>query len=196
MLIYRSMGSALIAISQHWWAVILVVIANFASFGILFSLEDRFESLSGVPTFDTQNDLTAQRLLEQLALYSGEARTAYFQFAAFDFLFPLIAGLFVAVLWTLLLRLNRWKPVMRLYQARLFLLPLLTTLADWLENISLLSILNTPTAPNEAWVQAALTFKALKLLLLNVSLAGIVILAALLIYDRWLRARWTVRLAR
>lgn len=151
------------AISRRWWAVVLVFALNFAAFSILFALEDQFEALSGVPTFDTQNDLTATLIREQLPLYVGEARAAYERFAAFDFVFPLVAGIFIAVIWALLLRINRLPLAARLLAWNLPLFPLIGTLWDYLENLSLLTILNAGATLSPTMIDAALLFKRLKL---------------------------------
>lgn len=167
----------LIAVSRRWWAVALVFALNFGAFGILFGLEEQFAALTGVPVYDTQNDLTPARLLEQLPLYSGAARAAYLRFAAFDFVFPLVAGLFVATLWTLLLRLNTGQLARRLLAWGLPLFVFIGTGWDWLENISLLITLNAGAAP-EAWMlDAVILFKRLKLtwLLLNIPISSVLL---------------------
>lgn len=172
----------LITISKKWWALLLVFILNAAAFGILFSLEDQFEAITGIPVYDTQNDLTPDRLLQQLPLYTGEARSAYLRFAAFDFIFPLVAAVFIAVLWALLLRLNRWRITQQLLLWNLPLVALLVTLWDWLENVSLLMILNTGTTSGQTLVDAALLFKRLKLLflMLNGTLTGVLVVLLVL----------------
>lgn len=155
--------SLLVSISRRWWAVLLVTALNFASFQILFGLEDQFETLTAVPVFDTQNDLTPSRIIAQLPLYQGPAREAYLRFAVFDFVFPLIAGIFVATLWTLLLRTNSSPFAQRLLQRGVPLFALIGTLWDWLENISILALLQW--ASPDAWILSVVViFKRLKLL--------------------------------
>jgi hypothetical protein len=168
--------------------ILLVIVLNFAAFGILFSLEEQFEALAGVPTFDTQNDLTAATLRAQLPLYTGDARDAYLRFIAFDFVFPLVAGLFSAVMWALLLRANNWPLAARLLRWNLPLLPLLGTLFDYAENVGLLLILNNGAA--DGLVAAALTAKQLKLTMLAITGAGS---GALLVFAA---ANWLYRLTR
>jgi hypothetical protein len=153
----------LIALSCRWWSVALVVALNFAAFRVLFILEERFVAQTGTALFDTQNDLTVSRIIEQLPLYQGDARAAYYAFATFDFLFPLIAGIFLALIWTLLLRWNHHPGAHRLLSAGFPLLILLTTVWDWLENLSLLAIVALPASPPPAAMHAAILFKQLKL---------------------------------
>jgi hypothetical protein len=157
----QTIQNLLIRITKHWWAVALAFVLNFASFAILFSLEDQFEAITGVPVYDTQNDLTRERLLEQMPLYVSEARDAYLRFAAFDFVFPFVAGVFVSVMWTLLLRLNTFPLAQRMLRWGLPLLALTVILFDWMENVSLLSVLQT--GGSSFSIDAALLFKQLKL---------------------------------
>jgi len=186
----NSLTRYMVTLSQKWWAVLLVFSLNFASFGILFSLEDQFEALTNVPTFDTQNDLTAELVLQQLPLYTGEARDAYLRFATFDFVFPLVAGIFVTVLWTLLMRLNTWRLPQQLLLWNVPLLVLLITLWDWLENVSFLMILSTGATPSPALINAALFFKRLKLTWLSLNgavISGLILLLVLNVISRVLR---------
>lgn len=173
--------NGLIWMSRRWWAVVLVLLLNFAAFNILFALEDTFEAASGVPTFDTQNDLTPARLLEQLPLYTGEAREAYLRFSAFDFVFPLVAGTFLVVLWTLFLRANTWAFAGRMLRATLPQAAWFATIFDYMENFSLLTILNTSGTPADTLVNAAITFKQLKLAMLTASGAVSMVLLVLLV---------------
>lgn len=171
----------LLAASRRWWAVLLAFLLNSAALLILFNLEDQFEALSGVPTFDTQNDLTQALIVEQLPRYQGDALAAYLRFAAFDFVFPLVGGIFIAVIVALLLRLNTRPYAQRLLGWGLPLLPLLTTGWDYLENVSLLAILTGGAAPT--LMSAALLFKQLKLAFLSASGPLVIVLAALLAID-------------
>jgi hypothetical protein len=178
----------LLAASRRWWVVGLIIGLNILNFGILFALEARFETLSGVPTFDTQNDLTRTTLLEQLPRYTDEALTAYLWFMAYDFVFPLVAGLMVAVLLTLFLRLNRWGFSQRLLLAGVPVATLLTTVWDWLENVGLLGVL--ATGGGVFWVEWALLFKRLKLAFLGLSGATVLLAVCLWVgYGVWALAR-------
>lgn len=186
----NSLTRYIVTISQKWWAVLLVFSLNFASFGILFSLEDQFEAITHVPVYDTQNNLTSELVLEQLPLYTGEARDAYLRFAAFDFVFPLVAGVFVTLMWILLLRLNTWQLPQKLLLWNVPLLALLGTLWDWLENVSLLMILSADSIPSPALIDAALLFKRLKLTWLSLSgtvIGVLIILLALNVIYRMIR---------
>ncbi len=160
-----------------------------AAFYGLFSLAADFEAQAGAPPFDTQNTLTAAQLAAQLPRYTGAARLAYLRFAAFDFVFPAVAALFLAVWWAVALR-QLGDP----WAGRLRALPLLAftpTVFDYLENVCLLGIVSAaPATPASALVTAALTFKQLKLTALSVG-GGLTLAltAAALVGGLWRRLK-------
>lgn len=172
--------------SRSWWLFLTTVAAAFSSLAFLFVLENRFEAMTGLPVFDTQNTLTAASLRQQLPRYQGAALEAYLRFAAFDFVFPFVAALFVAVTWALLLRINPLRVVQR-FVWKLPVYAFLGTGFDYLENISLLSIIFLPTeTPLGFAINAAVFFKRLKLatlVLSNVLTVALLVLAA----GAWLR---------
>jgi hypothetical protein len=107
---------------------------------------------------------------------------------AYDFVFPLVAGLMVAVLLTLFLRLNRWGFSQRLLLAGVPVATLLTTVWDWLENVGLLGVL--ATGGGVFWVEWALLFKRLKLAFLGLSGATVLLAVCLWVgYGVWTLAR-------
>lgn len=178
------LNSLLIRTSRSPWRFALLAVLNASSFAILFALEDRFEAITGLPVFDTQNGLTPEALLWQLPLYQGEALEAYLTFAAFDFVFPFVAALFLAVTWELLLRVTPWRLTRRLLARGMPLYAFLGTGFDYLENLSLLSVLAMDT-PSGFIVDAAILCKRLKLAALGLSSAltmvlGVFALIALL----------------
>ena len=162
--------------SQSWRRVFLVFLLNSVSAAILLALEERFTAVTGLPVFDTQNELTVAMMVEQLPAYQGQALTAYYQFSAFDFWFPLIGGLFFAVVVTWLLRQSRLPLAQRAIERKLPLIFLASTLFDWLENIGFLTVIGQGTAVSELTIRVALLFKQLKLFFLNGSSALLLIL--------------------
>lgn len=168
----------IVAASRPWWIFGSISVLNFVSFKVLFALEDRFEAIAHVPTFDTQTDLTPAALLQQLPRYTGAARTAYAWFAVFDWVFPFVASLFLAVLWAWLLRTNTFSIAQRLLRWNMPVWVFAVTLFDWLENISLLVIIYGGVRSSFV-VQAALVWKRLKLTGLTASAAITVLLVAL-----------------
>lgn len=189
----------LVAVSRSWWLCALALVLNITSFWVLFRLEDRFEALTGVPVFDTQNDLTVETLVQQLPLYTGSAYAAYLRFAAFDWLFPFVGALFLALVWTLLLRLNSGRIAQILLRWNLPLLPFLATLFDWAENITLLLVTGANTQPGPFLLSAAVVCKRLKLASLQVISALSLLLTALLIAqivaDRWRKSAQSTKSA-
>jgi hypothetical protein len=163
----------------RWWTVLVVFLLNFASLQLLFWFENRFTTLTGFPVFDTQNELTADQIMSQLPLYMGEARTAYLWFAVYDFVFPLIAALALALLWAWLLRTMTWQIGAMATHWNLPMLPFLATLADWGENIALLSVILGNQGTQAGAISAALLFKQLKLTMLTVT--GVVSITLILL---------------
>jgi hypothetical protein len=187
----RTISVWLVAASRRWWILGIVAALNFVSFRVLFALEDEFEAVAGVPTFDTQNDLTVATLLAQLPRYEGAARAAYGWFAAFDWIFPFISALFLAVLWAWLLRTNPLSLAQRLLRWNTPVWVFAVTLFDWLENMSLIAIVYGGVT-SSAMVETAIVWKQLKVAGLTGSAAITVLLHALagagLVYRVW-RAR-------
>lgn len=156
-------------LASKWWRVLIIAGVNSASFALLFGLEERFQALTGQPVYDTQNNLDQAMLLEQLPLYNGQAREAYYLFAAYDFIFPLVAAFFVAVVLTWLLQHNPTRLVKRLQDWKLPLLAFVGAAFDWLENISLITVIQYGASVPESWLNAAILFKRLKLAALSLS---------------------------
>ena len=139
--------TVLLQIARSWrWFMVLGVLTLLA-FRILFWLEERFTRLTGLPVYDTQNDLTTADIVEQLPLYQGAAGMAYTWFALFDFVFPLVASLFIAVVWAFLLRQNSAALAQRLLRWHLPVFPLIAALFDWLENLAILTVIWLTAAP-------------------------------------------------
>ena len=99
-----------------------------------------------------------EQIFAQLATYTEEAFQLYHVFTAIDFFFPLFAGLFLGATVAFLLRhsLPRWYSIAE--EKNLFVLFLLATLFDLLENISLLGVL--AGYPNELSTIATLAVAA------------------------------------
>lgn len=153
----------------RWWTILPVFALNFANFRLLFWLEKQFTDLTGRVVFDTQNDLTKEGLLVELPLYVGEARTAYLNFAAYDFVFPLIAAFSLAILWAWLLKTMTWRVGTIALRWNLPVLVFLATLFDWGENIALLSMILSNGTIGDSGISMVLLFKRLKLAMLTVT---------------------------
>lgn len=174
-------NNRLIRASRSPWRFALLAGLNASSFAVLFALEDRFEAVTGLPVVDTQNGLTPSALLQQLPLYQEEAMGAYLVFAAFDFVFPFVAALFLAATWALLLWVNPWGVTQKLLAWKLPLFAFMVTGFDYLENLSLLSVLAMDTQSGLI-VDTAILCKRLKLVALGLSgaLTGVLVMLALI----------------
>lgn len=178
--------------ASTWWRLLIVFGANALALNILFALENRFINLTGQPVFDTQNDLTAAQITEQLELYQGAAGNAYLAFAAFDFLFPLVGALSIAVLIAWLLKHNPSPSARSRLVQLLPLLPFASTLFDWLENVSLLTIIGTADAAPQLLLNAAILFKRLKLISLGTGSATVLLLLLFTgvgLFNQWRHVR-------
>lgn len=155
----------------------------------LFSAEDAFTAVTGLPVLDTQNDLTAPSAAAQIATYDEAARRAYALFAVIDYVFPLAAAVLLAVVAHRLIAVGpRRASGAPLVPPAVALLALLPALADYVENVALTGAVVTGGAPG--WIAAGLAAKAAKLTSLTGTGVLVGALAALAL------AAGAVRLAR
>ena len=136
------LNQLIIRISKSGWLYVIVFAGFFATLQALLRIGDRFpERAAGAVPFDLQNQLTAEQIFTQLTGYTDEAFRLYYVFTSIDYFFPLFAGFFLGSTAAFLLRhsLPRWYSIAE--QKNLFVLFLLATLFDWLENITLLSVI-------------------------------------------------------
>ncbi len=143
---------------------VLLFVGFAGSLRTLLYIGEKFQPhAAGALPFDLQNSLTTDEIFSQLAGYSDKAYDLYYVFTAIDYFFPLFAGLFLATIWPYVLRhsLPRWYEIA--LQKNLFVLLLIPTLFDWLENISLLTVIVAfPNELNSA-ADAAVIAKQIKL---------------------------------
>lgn len=153
------LNQLIIRISKSTWLYMAVFAGFFGTLQALLRIGERFrEHAAGSVPFDLQNQLTVEQIFAQLAAYTEEAFQLYHVFTAIDFFFPLFAGLFLGATVAFLLRhsVPRWYSIAE--EKNLFVLFLLATLFDWLENISLLGVL--AGYPNELSTIATLAVAA------------------------------------
>ncbi len=155
----NALNQFIIRISKSGWQYVLVFAGFFGTLQALLRISEHFAELAaGAVPFDLQNQLTVEQIFAQLAGYTEEAFRLYYFFTAIDFFFPLFAGLFLGATIAFLLRhsVPRWYAIAE--QKNLFVLFLLATLFDWLENITLLSVI--AGYPNELSTIATLAVAA------------------------------------
>ena len=180
------LNQLIIRISKSAWLYIIVFAGFFGTLQALLRIGERFpERAAGAVPFDLQNRLTVEQVFTQLAGYTEQAFELYYLFTAIDYFFPLFAGLFLGATAAFLLRhsLPRWYAIAE--QKNLFVLFLLATLFDWLENITLLSVMTG--YPNELSSIATLAVAAKMGKLAFVFLfQGLVLLLLIFSAGKWL----------
>nr|ASV47055.1 hypothetical protein [uncultured bacterium] len=154
----------------------------------LFSAEDAFTAVTGLPVLDTQNDLTAASAAEQIARYDDAARGAYALFAAIDYVFPAVASLLLAVIAHRLIAVGpRRASGAPLVPPAAALLGLVPAVADYAENVALTGAVLTGGAPG--WIAAGLAAKAAKLASLTGAQAALGLLTLLAVVGAAARLR-------
>jgi hypothetical protein len=138
--------------------------------------------------FDMQNSLTKEQVFEQLATYTDAAFDNYLWFQLVDFFFPLLGGLMMAALCAFALRTLSDKYSGIAVNRNLFLLFLVPTIFDWLENTGFLLVINSWPEAAETAATFGVTAKQLKLgtLLITQPVALVLLLAGLL---KWIYRR-------
>lgn len=171
--------------SHTWWAVALLFAGQTGTMRLMSSITQRFpaETAGDIP-FDMQNTLTTEQVFSQLAGYSDAAFSSYYRFQALDFLFPLFGGLFLAAVCAFAVRhaAPRWYNFA--VARNLFVLILLATVFDYLENIGLLWTVSAWPAQVQAAAMLGVTAKVAKLTCLFTS-AGLTVLFLLAAAGRW-----------
>ena len=182
----NALNSVIIRISKSGWLYVFVFAGFFGTLQALLRIGERFPKLAaGAVPFDLQNQLRVEQIFTQLAGYTEEAFQLYYVFTAIDYFFPLFAGLFLGATAAFLLRhsLPRWYAIAE--EKNLFVLFLLATLFDWLENITLLSVM--AGYPNELSSIATLAVAAKMGKLAFVFLfQGLVLLLLVFSAGKWL----------
>lgn len=169
--------------SRSWWKTLLLFAGQTACLLSLMRIEQGFPAIaSGARPFDMQNDLTVAQVFEQLAGYSEQAFSDYYLFQAVDYLFPLLAGLFMAAIFSFALRHAAPGWYEFAVSKNLLILLLAATLFDFLENLNFLRVV--VSWPDQATLAAQLGVmaKQAKLACMNIvfALTGLLLVTALL----------------
>jgi hypothetical protein len=171
----------LLRFSRSPLAFIAAVLVFCLSFFGLFRINQAFAVVTGgFQTFDMQNDLDVAGVLAQLPLYTGESRRLYAWFAATDFVFPAAGGLFVGATAAWLMRHGLPSVYARFEARRGFVLFLLPTLFDFLENVAALTVIFLESPPSRPLATILVGFHQLKLGTLILGHGTILVLALLL----------------
>jgi len=178
----------IIACSQSWWKFLLIFIGQFGTMRILTSITEEFPLVTaGDVPFDMQNTLQSGQIFSQLEGYTDRAFDLYMRFQAVDYFFPLFAGLLLATICAFSLRMASPRLYAVASQRNLFVLLLIPTVFDWLENLSLLYVVNA--WPSQADLAANFAVAAKMAKLGSTGIAMLVTLALLL----WGTSQWLSR---
>jgi len=185
----KAVNGFIVNCSESWWKILLLFLGQMATMQGLNAITGRFPGITaGDIPFDMQNDLQPGQIFEQLAGYTDQAFSDYYLFQAIDFVFPLLAGLFLASLFTFGLRhaAPGWYVFVR--ARNLLVLMLLPVLFDYLENVHMLWVVSVWPEQVEIAAQLGVAAKQAKLATLFTAfgLTGLALLAAL---ARWLGRR-------
>ena len=187
------LNSFIISCSQSWWKFLLIFLGQTGSLQLLSRITQQFPDVAaGAEPFDMQNELTDGQIFTQLEGYTDEAFELYAQFQLIDYFFPLFAGLLLATVCAFSLRIAAPGFYAKAAQNNLFLLLLVPTLFDWLENLSLLRVVSAWPEQAQLAANMAVWAKMGKLSTMSVAFAvtGALLLAAATI---WARNRWRGR---
>jgi len=155
---------ALLIISQSASRFLTTLAVFLSALWGLMRIGKAFEPVTaGHPPFDLQNSLSVSDVLAQLPHYTDASRKLYLGFAAVDFVFPFVGGLLTASAAAFLMRHGLPTLYERLAARRLFLLFMLPTLFDWLENAAILTVLFASNSPSQTLALPVILFKRLKL---------------------------------
>ncbi len=133
------LNSFIVNCSTSWWKFLLLFAGQIGTMQVLTRITDQFPAATnGDVPFDMQNSLSPADIYIQLEGYTDQAFDLYMVFQAVDFFFPLFAGLTLATVCAFALRHVSDKLYNIATAKKLFVLLLIPTLFDWLENINLL----------------------------------------------------------
>jgi len=154
-------------------------------FGLSFSaftyISAEFAAVTqGYRPLDLQFPLTVEVIFQQLPAYTAASRHWYQLFAVMDFIYPPVASLLVMMIWGGIINHYRSPLLMSLCNRGWLLLPMISALLDWLENIALLYVVHvSPEVEAYAVADVAVFLRTLKLFSLAM-LAGLTLVIAVL----------------
>ncbi|MFY0567285.1 hypothetical protein ACN28E_26135 [Archangium lansingense] len=150
--------------SRSLLAFIAGILVFCLSFYGLFTITAAFSAVTGgFQPFDMQNDLDVAGVLAQLPLYTEDSRRLYAWFAATDFVFPLAGGFAFGGAAAFLMRHGMPSLYARFEARRGFVLFLLPTLFDYLENGVALAVVFLVPSPSQPLATVLVGFHQLKL---------------------------------
>jgi hypothetical protein len=151
----------------------ILFLLSFSSFSLVST---EFAKVThGYIPLDLQFPLTVDGIFEQLPAYNSASKSWYQIFAFIDFVFPPLASLFVVMLWGVIIKYYASPLLLSLGMRGWLLLPMISALLDWLENIGLLYVVHAfPEVEAYGVADLAVNFRILKLASLA-ALAGLTV---------------------
>lgn len=135
----KNINQFIISCSQSWWKFLLIFAGQTGTMQMLNRITTEFPSVTaGDVPFDMQNTLKPEQIFVQLQDYTDRAFDLYMTFQAVDYFFPLFAGLLLATICAFALRHLSHDLYTTAVSRNLFVILLVPTVFDWLENINLL----------------------------------------------------------
>jgi hypothetical protein len=177
----RKLNDFIIDCSKSWWKFLLLFAGQIGTISVLNMITVRFPAVTDnhIP-FDMQNTLSSADIFQQLESYTPEAFTLYGWFQAVDYVFPVFAGLVLAVAGAFGLRHalpDLYTGVVNKGLLSLFMLP---AVFDWSENLNLLWVITA--WPNQATTAASLAVASkmakLSSMVLVFAVVGLLLLGA------------------
>ncbi len=160
----QGLTQQLVQVASLGWPVLIALALQLVSFRLLNMTGKRFSKVTANhEAFDFQNKLTTAQIYEQLPDYTSESKRLYNLFFVIDFFFPLLASLFLSLLWAALLPRPEATVYRQLLRWNAPLFAFLPALFDWGENVCFVVIVNRypPIMPRLALI--GVVFKRLKL---------------------------------
>jgi hypothetical protein len=188
--IFVTIASKLLATAnaKSFCITALLFLMSFYSFSLISA---EFAKVThGYIPLDLQFPLTVDGIFEQLPAYTSASKRWYQIFVVIDFIFPPVASLFVVMLWGVTIKHYAQPLLLSLARRGWLLLPMISALLDWLENIGLLYVVHVfPVVEAYGVAELAVNLRILKLASLA-ALAGLTVVILIISMNhkyRWVR---------
>jgi hypothetical protein len=140
----------------------LLFLLSFGSFSLISA--EFAKVTQGYIPLDLQFPLTVDHIFEQLPAYNSDSMRWYKIFGFMDFIFPPVASLLVVMVWGVTIKHYVQPLLLSLAKRGWLLLPMISALLDWLENIGLLYVVTVfPEVEAYGVAELAVNLRILKL---------------------------------
>ncbi|MBM4196925.1 MAG: hypothetical protein FJ197_07485 [Gammaproteobacteria bacterium] len=142
------------------------------------------QAAGGMRPFDLNFGLTAEVMYQQLPAYTDRARLLYLAFAAVDYVYPVAAAGFFALLWAWMFKRAGSSFADRVAGSGILAVPFLHTAIDWAENAGFLFVIFSYPTRYPAIAAMAGTLKTIKPMVAAFILVLTVLFAASVLWTR------------